>query len=443
MAKNLLARLWVAFTVITIGTAQQSRTQDLCTDLTEQGNATGATDTTVSSDSNLGAWRISVRSNYSAATLSAIPGVNTSSSPGAEADVWFDPFTSTDLTSGTNWYSACSFIFRNLPNNLIRRGQTDRGICSQMLSSECVHALEERTANVARGLTGNPIPQGNLTAAVLDPICSEIRRSIGEPSLASRDEPPEVPLPKECDPYFQPDELDPAGLPEMFIVDAYTLTSNETTTSDDGLNCSAALPNSAKYGQQSYSFPRDTGLVGSTYGVFDLPFPDAYDELVHQVWPILTVVFPQANNSRERLVDLAYGTMTCLRARDVREGSRVPVQLEDGDEVSFPGAGMGSGQIAGVAVGVSVAVLLVLGGAAWWYFRRRRRNAREAGSGRRKALQDEDARPVMLSEVDASPGGAGRLELAGKQKPSELDGQTTECFEMPAREEVGKELPAR
>lgn len=454
MAQVLLARLLVAFTIITVGTAQQSWTPDVCTDLIEQGNATGGTDATLSlSESDLGAWRISVRSNYSAATLSALPGVNTSSSPGAAADIWLDPFTSTNLAAGNNWYSACAIIFRNLPNNLIRRGQMDVGNCEQMLSPECVHALEERTANVARGLTGNPIPQWNLTPPVLDPICSEIRRSIGEPSLEERDDPLKEPLPKECDPYFQPDELDPAGLPEMLILDSYTLTSNETTTTNttggNSINCSAALPDSAKYGEQSYSFPRDTGLVGSTYGVFDLPFPEAYDELVNQVWPILTVVFPQANNSREQTTGLAYGTMTCLRAREVREGSRVPVQLEDGNEVSFPGDGLGRGQIAGVAVGVSVAVLLVLGGAGWWYLRaRRRRRSTKGGMGNesagtgRKAGQDEDERQIILSEADASPGGASRCQIDGKEKPAEVDGQG-QRFEMPAREEVGRELPTK
>lgn len=66
--------------------------------------------------------------------------INEDESHGAVADVWLDPTGNTNLNDGTNEYSACAFLFKDLPENTIRRDQADEGACEQTLSSQCVYA---------------------------------------------------------------------------------------------------------------------------------------------------------------------------------------------------------------------------------------------------------------------------------------------------------------
>lgn len=162
----------------------------------------------------------------------------------------------------------------------------------------------------------------------------------------------------------------------------------------------------------------------------------SYDELVDQVWPILTVILPPANVSREAEIGYSQGTMTCLRAgRNVKAGSRVPVALPAAQPVHFP-SHLSKGAIAGIVVG-SVVGAVILMGAIWWGWTRHRK---------RSVLSDEkDAHVVEVSSpqengnsvpqldskgASAQLEGVSRAELRGVDGGLELPGGTAPPQEL-------------
>lgn len=143
-------------------TNAEARSQGVCRDLFESGNATGWTPT--AEDNAIGIWRLSVHSNYTANSFAPLDNVTEEESPGAVANLWLDPASNTNLNTGTE-FSACAFVFKYLPENTIRRGQNDDGSCEQTLSKKCVAQLNERAEETAYWLVANPTfgPFSNLT----------------------------------------------------------------------------------------------------------------------------------------------------------------------------------------------------------------------------------------------------------------------------------------
>ena len=60
-----------------------------------------------------------------------------------------------DFALGDLEFSACAYVFESLPDNLIRRGQSDDGSCDMTFSKECVAALTVQAANTGSYLTAN------------------------------------------------------------------------------------------------------------------------------------------------------------------------------------------------------------------------------------------------------------------------------------------------
>ena len=127
----------------------------------------------------------------------------------------------------------------------------------------------------------------------------------------------------------------------MFIV----LTSNETKPT----NCTLERdwPYRRVLLENYYNSP-----PGSMFPYNGTSPVAAYDKLVQQVWPILTVVLPPANNTHQSAIGSAFAKMTCIRAKNIKQGSRVPSALPKAHAVGFPR----SSSWYGVRVGVPVAV---------------------------------------------------------------------------------------
>ena len=199
------------------------------------------------------------------------------------------------------------------------------------------------------------------------------------------------------------------------------LTGNETRPR----NCTLweDLPYSGEVFQFDYNVP--VGVRSPYHG--ESP-TEAYDRLVHQVWPILTVLMPPANVSRSysrkpNIVD-ARAKMTCIRANNIKEGSRVPPALPKPRPVHFPR----SASWYGVRVGVPIVVIVVMLAAALvgcCIWRRKRRNVR-AAQNVDKGNSDEDSKPSSLVQKD----GSEVYQLADKQSPAQL--QATHRIEMEA-----------
>lgn len=166
--------------------ANSYNTQNVCPQLLHHANATGgesvnlplsggATDGAIFDSNEIGRWRISVRSNYSASSIASAKSNANETDPDAVANLWLDPFEGVNLNDGSNPFSARAYVLKTLPENTIRRAQDDDTSCEQTLSKNCVAALTTRAANIAQWLVANPSlgPFSNLTVMMLE-SCSDI-----------------------------------------------------------------------------------------------------------------------------------------------------------------------------------------------------------------------------------------------------------------------------
>jgi hypothetical protein len=69
--------------------------------------------------------------------------------------LYFGTPASQDIRQGNLSYSACAIMFLDLPDNLIRRGQTDEGSCMQTFGEECVKALADQAGTTGFYLTNS------------------------------------------------------------------------------------------------------------------------------------------------------------------------------------------------------------------------------------------------------------------------------------------------
>lgn len=154
----------------------------------------------------------------------------------------------------------------------------------------------------------------------------------------------------------------------------------------------------------------------------------SYDELVQQVWPILTVVFAPANNSRMSAMSGAEATMTCIRAgTSIKANSRTPAALPKAKAVHFP-LHLSKGAIAGIVVGAIVVAATIVG-AIWWFWKRRESNSQSEISGN----EDKDLNDLLPAEkgagniyhldskgISAQLDSSQRMELQGEDGSHEL-----------------------
>ena len=149
-------------------------TQKICPGLSNNANATGVqpinrTDEhgilIIGDTSDVGQWKVSVRTNHSANSIASVGNTADPDVPNAVANVWLDPYEGVDLNDGELGYSACAYLYTQLPANTNLRGQEDDTTCEQMLSKSCVQELTKRAELTAQYLVQNPTlgPYSNLT----------------------------------------------------------------------------------------------------------------------------------------------------------------------------------------------------------------------------------------------------------------------------------------
>lgn len=165
---SLLVSIWIS---IALGDypSDLTTTNNTCeSSLVSPANATGVQDGRQYSSSNgLGYWKVAVSTNSSAENIEQGRDL-TQSSPGAVANVWLDTFEDIDLTDGSNSFSACGYILKELPYNTMLRGQDDDGTCERTLSKKCIKAITSRAAETAKWLVQSPTqgPFSNLTVSI-------------------------------------------------------------------------------------------------------------------------------------------------------------------------------------------------------------------------------------------------------------------------------------
>jgi hypothetical protein len=96
------------------------------------------------------------------------------------------------------------------------------------------------------------------------------------------------------------------------------------------------------------------------------------------VWPLLTVLFPQANNSRVSPIAASEAKLTCIRATNAARGSRAVKPYGPPTPVVFPtpvasSSKLSAGAVGGIVVVVVVVVVLAAAGGALWCLRKHRR----------------------------------------------------------------------
>ena len=171
-SKNNLLPVTIAsaFVAVVSGQTHSFHTQNLCPGLFNNANATGEQPRNEVDKNGVfnyyGQWKVSVRSNYSVNSIEFAESTADGNNPDAIANVWLDPKDGVDLNSG-EVFSACAYVYKNLPANTLRRGQQDDGTCVQMLSKSCVEEITTRAALTAQYLVQTPTlgPYSNLTVS--------------------------------------------------------------------------------------------------------------------------------------------------------------------------------------------------------------------------------------------------------------------------------------
>ncbi len=172
----------------------------------------------------------------------------------------------------------------------------------------------------------------------------------------------------------------------------------------------------------------------------------SYDELVQQVWPILTVTFPPANNTREAAVGNSIGSMTCIRAGNIKADSRTPAVLPAAKPVRFPGH-LSGGAIAGIVIG-SLLGAAIVAGAIWWVWRRHKRQQQVQMLSDGKEEKDTilgtqlDGKDVYQMDAKGKSmqlDGTERVELGHEGPRTELDGGAVHAHELAGSNPVTKQ----
>jgi hypothetical protein len=172
-----------------------------------------------------------------------------------------------------------------------------------------------------------------------------------------------------------------------------------------------------------------------------------YDEAVTNVYPILTVLFPPANDSISREGFLSVGTaeafLSCPRPVNISAGSRTPSPLPSPSALRKVTHSLKPGAKAGIAVGV-IAGILLLGGTLVFWLRRRRQTRKSAEKtaalesmekkmkDEREALAEKKTPMIDSGNVYEAEGDA-RGEMQGTQTYMELE-DTSRAGELDGRD---------
>ncbi|KAI5360599.1 hypothetical protein Slin14017_G087740 [Septoria linicola] len=306
-----------------------------------------------------------------------------------QTSLWYD-------TAGQNYsddlgilYDVCTFRFGNLPENTLRLAQDDDGRCGSTLSNECQAELRKRASNSAQLWTtySSPPPYRNLTAGVLPTLCTYVQADLTNDDGT---------WPTQCSVELgngQPGQGQNASISTM------ALTGFNESILDNGCSLTAD--------SQRFSNVQ-TRLVPFTLDNYNLALTSTY--------PVLSVYFSVANAERTSSRSVANSTLSCLRARDVSEGSVTAPALPSGTplEELRAKASLSGGTIAGIVIGV-VAGVVLLAGAVFWFFMRRRKQKRA-----RTATMNM-SEPTDEKDLPAQADGNAVQELHSYDKKPEID----------------------
>ena len=151
-----------------------------------------------------------------------------------------------------------------------------------------------------------------------------------------------------------------------------------------------------------------------------------YDNATRNVIPVLSVFFPQANDTRSRATDGSWAQMTCLRAEEYSQGSRVAALLPSPtpDHISKP---LTNGAKAGIAVGIIAGFVLIVTGTCLMVQRLRSREARAVTQANESG---KNGTAMLMSAQKHEMAGEHALEADGRAMqgvrstvPLELEGQ--------------------
>nr|POF22132.1 hypothetical protein CFP56_36219 [Quercus suber] len=279
------------------------------------------------------AWALTIQNAYGA--------TNAASELSASVGAWYD-------TNGANYaddihlgYDVCALALGFANPYAVYRGQSDNGTCLATFDAPCINALKTSASTYAEWLVGgNHGTQTNITDTSLPLICNDIATMIA------------ANIPEECSAYF--DEPLAIGGPLTTVDDDYAVFLN------DSCRINGTFQNVLNFSTNS-----------------SLP---VYTNETELIVPVMTVFMPIANQNLIATISQAVTELTCLHINTINPGSYVPPPMA---EVASPNSsdsnGLSGGAIAGIAIGVVLAIAL-LGGLAFWFWRRRRAN-RQGGSG--------------------------------------------------------------
>nr|POF25863.1 hypothetical protein CFP56_74948 [Quercus suber] len=352
------------------------------------------------------AWALTIQNAYGAP--------NAASELSASVGAWYD-------TNGANYaddihlgYDVCALALGFANPYAVYRGQSDNGTCLATFDAPCINALKTAASTYAEWLVGgNHGTQTNITDTSLPLICNDIATMIA------------ANIPEECSAYF--DEPLAIGGPLTTVDDDYAVFLN------DSCRINGTFQNVLNFSTNS-----------------SLP---VYTNETELIVPIMTVFMPIANQNLIATISQAVTELTCLHINTINPGSYVPPPMA---EVASPNSsdsnGLSGGAIAGIAIGVVLAIAL-LGGLAFWFWRRRRAN-RQGGSGSAwRPMNQADAKELAGIHVAAAPDDGARYEFPAEptkryelgsmdpKRANELEGKTRyELADLNADRQAQKQL---
>jgi hypothetical protein len=281
------------------------------------------------------------------------------------------PLNATSDHPNNNSGVACALTIHNLPTRTLRLGQDDDGTCTSTLPRGCAQKLVKAIADAPMDW---PLADSNMTR--LEKVC------LGYADLLNRqidyDQRDNSDLPDECTRLFAEDNA--SG--EMRFVSSVQNTplsspDNDTTIREDipfQCNHLGVVDETLGPNYISYAFWNDTPAVNmeDVEGSFTANYNDAN----HQIFPMITLFVrsPLLSSGTEK-VRMLSTHLGCVRRTQYTDGSVRAPELAGLDLNS----GLSGGEIAGIVVGVLVAVALVAG-LLWWFCLRARRRTRRPES---------------------------------------------------------------
>ncbi|KAL8627588.1 hypothetical protein Q9189_006710 [Teloschistes chrysophthalmus] len=239
--------------------------------------------------------------------------VSATSNNGINQAVWIDTPDNTNLESVDLPYLGCLVAFIGLPHDTTVRGQDDSGDCVKAMDRKCVDDVTMTAKSIARQASG--------TDREAETVCA---------SIVS------MSVPNSCSKYTAKNTLMLTGS----VVSARNST-NPNGTSLTHPSCPLPAPthppSSAHLSWSTARSPTDNTT--------------AYDRALTRLTPVITAVWAK-NGTQPAGEGWSDARLVCMRARDVRGGSRVPKGVPK-DSGAAGGVERGWGMVVvGLVVGV-------------------------------------------------------------------------------------------